>query len=423
MTEEQDPLDGGRLMERIAALRAISETEGAYTRRYLTPEHRRAADLVAEWMRAAGLEVREDAVGNVTGRLAGADDAAPALLLGSHIDSVRDAGSFDGPLGVISAIAVAEALARRDDKPSFPIEVIAFGDEEGLRFQSSLLTSRALVAPLSGDVLDRVGEDGETLRAAMRSYGLDPDKAGDAVRAPGSLRAYLELHIEQGPVLEAEELPVGVVSAIVGQAQLDVVVTGTAGHAGTLPMGKRQDALAAAAEAILAIERLPRDFPDAVATVGRLSVTPGASNVVAGEVRFTIDTRSPLDTDKEQIIAAIDAVLAAVGDKRGVTITTTLLGDNPATPCDDQLENALSAAAMAVVGRSRTLVSGAGHDAMALAEICPVGMLFVRCKDGISHNPAESVTPEDAETGTRVLLAAVERLAGSKASGPADSPG
>jgi allantoate deiminase len=399
-----------RIMARCEELRAISAEQDAYTRLYLTREHRAAGDLIAGWMEEAGLAARMDAVGNLIGRLEGLDPAAPALVLGSHFDTVRDAGTYDGQLGVTTAIEVAAALNAAGEAPAVPLEVHAYADEEGVRFRTMLLGS-GFVAWLEGaEILTRADAAGVTIAEAMRGFGLDPAWIGEARRRPGELRGYLELHIEQGPVLEAEGLPLGTVTGFAGQSRGTVTLRGEAGHAGTVPMRLRRDALAAAAEAVLAIESVARGTADVVATVGELSVLPGAGNVIPGEARLTLDLRSADDARRAEALAAIRAALDDIAQRRGVAIDLTVGSETSALACDPDLIAIVDRACEAVQGRALPLVSGAGHDAMAMARLCPVAMIFLRCEGGVSHNPAERVSEADAGAGFAALIHAVGQV-------------
>jgi len=268
-------INARRILERIEALAGCSAEDGALTRIFLTPQHRAANRLVAGWMREAGLEPRSDAIGNVIGRYEGERAGLPCLMLGSHLDTVRNAGRFDGMLGVVIAIECVEALHRAGARLPFALEVVGFADEEGVRFQSTLLGSRAVAGTFDTAVLDAVDADGISMADALRAFGLDPARIGDAARKRDEVLAYVELHIEQGPVLEREGLPVGIVTAINGAARYTVEINGEAGHAGTVPMHGRRDALAGAAEAVLAVERICGDRPGVVGTVGRLDGTLG----------------------------------------------------------------------------------------------------------------------------------------------------
>lgn len=397
-------------MARCAELRRISANPDGYERLYLTPEHQAAATRIGAWMIEAGLQAHMDAAGNVVGRLDAPGAKGPALVLASHFDTVRDAGAYDGTLGVVTAIETVSALRQLGVAPPFPIEVHAYADEEGTRFHTMLLGSGFVTGLEGPETLNKADADGVTIADAMRRFGLDPGRIAEACRRPGELRAYLEVHIEQGPVLQAEDLPVGTVTGIAGQLRGSIRVTGTAGHAGTVPMPMRHDALAGAAEAILAIEAVAANDPALVATVGEIRAGPGASNVIPGEVRLTLDLRSADDARRAAALQSIRARLAEIAAKRSLVIELDVASDTPAVSCAPALVAAIDAASEAVQGRSVHLVSGAGHDAIALARLCPVGMIFVRCKGGVSHNPAESITEADAGAGCATLTRAVENL-------------
>ncbi|HEY5208099.1 MAG TPA: allantoate amidohydrolase [Stellaceae bacterium] len=402
---EADPLAGigERLLAEADLLGAITEQDGTVTRTFLTPQHRLAADRVMQWMGEAGMAVSLDDIGNVVGRYEGDRPGLPALLLGSHLDTVRDAGKYDGILGVLTAIACVGALHRRGERPPFAIEVIGFGDEEGVRFQSTLLGSRAVAGTFDMNVLERADSGGVAMKDALVAFGLDPSRIAAIARRRDAVLGYIELHIEQGPVLEAEHLPVGIVTSIAGSTRALFEIVGEAGHAGTVPMKLRHDALAAAAEIILAIEARARDNPSLVATVGRIEASPGAVNVIPGKAAFSLDLRSPDDATRHGAYTDIVAAAHRIARKRGVALTLDRTLESPAVACSGWLMVEIERAIAALGLMRRRLASGAGHDAMAIASLCDVGMIFVRCKGGISHNPAESITAEDAETGARVL--------------------
>ena len=386
--------------------------DGLY-RGYLTPAYHAAHNAVTEWMTAAGMVVRRDAAANLIGRYEAVTPDAPALLIGSHLDSVRDAGRYDGPLGIMLGIEAVSALHERGQRLAFAIEVIAFGDEEGSRFPAAMLCSRAVAGTLAAEALDLVDGDG----IALADAGVDLTAYRTAARSPASVVAYLEAHIEQGPLLEAEHLAVGTVTGIASQARYAIEVRGTAGHAGTATMGLRRDALAGAAEMMLAVETIARkDASDLVATVGRIEALPGAPNVIAGEVRFSLDVRSGDAARRDRAAEAILDAIHAIADKRCLDRTIERIHDLPASPSDPALMDLLDAATAAAGQPARRLVSGAGHDAMAMAALCPTAMLFIRCKGGVSHNPAEHVDPADAEIALQVMLGFIERLGATFAS-------
>jgi len=387
-----------RVMARSDELAGISEEEGRLTRRFATPSLREAGKLVAGWMEDAGLVVSVDAVGNVRGRN-GVD--GPPLVLGSHLDTVRDAGRYDGPLGVLTAIEVADAA--RDEAGA--LEVVGFADEEGVRFSVAYLGSSAHRGSFAREWLLLEDADGVSLAEALGAIGGDGEEAARASIEP--IVGYLEVHIEQGPALEAEGLPVGVVSAIVGQTRVRVVLEGRAGHAGTVPAGLRADALAGAAELVLAVEAAMTATPGLVATVGELEVEPGASNVIPGRVELSLDVRHPDDGTRELALDRIQGAAEALAVRRGLRLDWSVAQTSRSTPMDGALV-ALLAAAIEDVGLPvRTLVSGAGHDAVVMGADAPAAMLFVRCRGGVSHSPLESVETTDVAVALDVLERAV----------------
>jgi allantoate deiminase len=397
-------IDAARIMQRCAALARHSELPGGLTRVFLSPEGVAASADVLGWMRDAGMQAQVDALGNVSGRYEAARPGAPCVMLGSHLDTVRDAGRYDGMLGVVTAIECVDSLHRQKLRPPFAIEVVAFGDEEGVRFGTTLLGSRAVAGILDPAVLETRDAQGLSIADALRAAGLDPAGLPAVARRKGDVLAYVELHIEQGPVLEAEGLALGVVTAINGFSRLRVTLSGTAGHAGTVPMHLRRDALAGAAECVLAVERIANAQREIVGTVGRLEAKPGAINVIPGEVMFTIDFRAPQDPLREAAVAeSVEAVQRVAGERK-LQAKVEPLQSMGVTPCAGWVMAQLDAAVAAQGVRVRRLPSGAGHDGMALKAIADIGMLFVRCRDGISHNPAESITADDAAAGARALL-------------------
>ena len=401
---------GPLIMQWLDELAECSEDPVELTRRYLTPEHAQAAEIVMQRMREAGMSAWLDAVGNVVGRFPGGRPGARRLILGSHLDTVRNAGKYDGALGVMLPIACLKTLHERGERPDYPIDVIAFGDEEGLRFQATLIGSRAVAGNFDPAVLTAVDEDGVRLREALREFGLDPDAVDEAGYRREEVAGFVEVHIEQGPVLEAEDRPVGVVTSIAGATRLRVEVMGRAGHAGTVPMHLRYDALAAASEAVTAVERICREMEGAVGTVGVLRTLPGAVNVIPGVVEFTVDVRAGTDEHRREALRRIDEAFAAIEERRGVLFDSVTTHETAARQCSPWLMRCLGRAVEAEGLDARELPSGAGHDAMAMAHLTDVGMLFVRCKDGISHHPAESMTEADAEVAARVMLRFLEEF-------------
>jgi allantoate deiminase len=404
---------GAAIVARLNELAAISDEGDALTRLYLSPSHRRAVDIVAGWMRSAGMSARVDATGNVVGRYESSQADSKTLILGSHIDTVRSAGKYDGNLGVIAAIQIVERLHREGRRLPFAVEVVAFGDEEGVRFPSTLVGSRALSGLFDPAALDECDAKGVSRWDALIAFGCDPSRVSGEAREPGRTLGYVELHIEQGPVLEAEGLPVAVVSAINGASRGHVVVRGESGHAGALPMTLRRDALAAAAEMILAIERRAKADVDLVATVGRIEVQHSATNTVPGLVTFSLDIRAPQDRSRKAAERDIIEAVASIARSRSVIADVDFAHDAPASTCDPHLSEALAASIARLGFKARRMPSGAGHDAMAFAGRIPFGMLFVRCRGGVSHNPAEYASQEDIDVGSRVLADFVDHFSDS----------
>jgi allantoate deiminase len=407
---------GDEIVGRINRLAAISETPDNLTRIFLTPEHRAAADLIMAWMVQAGMSAHLDAIGNVCGRYEGDRPGLPCLMLGSHYDTVRDAGRWDGPLGLITAISCVDDLNKRGKRFPFAIEVTGFADEEGVRFASTLLGSRAVAGTFNERVLASKDAAEISMREALVQFGLDPDHIGAAARVRGELLAYVELHIEQGPVLEAKGLPVGVVSAIAGATRMAARVTGMAGHAGTVPMELRRDALAGAAELITKIEELClTDGRGLVGTVGYIHATPGATNVIPGQVHFTIDLRAPTDVHRNRAVADIVRQIEAIAKRRKLELRLDVTHENRTVPCAPWLKAQVAEAVAAEGYPVFELPSGAGHDGMAMVDIADVAMVFVRCRGGISHHPDEHVELVDADAGARVLLRLIEDFRPQKA--------
>jgi allantoate deiminase len=403
---------GPGLMARLEALAAFTEVEGQLTRRYLTPAHAAAMRQVEAWMAEAGMTVRTDPLMSLFGRYEGREPGAAAIMIGSHIDTVLDAGRYDGNLGVLAAIAVVAELRDRGERLNHAVEVVAFGEEEGSRFSAHILTSSALIGAVGPELLDVRDAEGISVREALARAGGNAEAYRDCIRPKGEIAAFVELHIEQGPVLEAQGKALAAVTTVNGSVRSRVTVTGFAGHAGTVPMGQRRDALAAASEMILGVEDIGASEPDLVATVGRITALPGAQNVIPGRVAFTIDMRSPSDEVRDRAQAALVPALHEIAKRRGVDVDIDTYQRNAATALDPLVIDAVSAAIAACGQEPLQLPSGAGHDAMIMAKHCPSAMIFLRCRDGISHNPAESITAEDADLGVRALLGAVRRLDG-----------
>jgi allantoate deiminase len=391
------------VMRRCDELAACTEEPGMITRPFATPSLARAQDHVRGWMEEAGMTVTRDNIGNLRARYPGTADGV--LLLGSHLDSVRDAGRYDGPLGVMVAIAAVQRLHDAGRRLPFAIEVLAFADEEGLRFGATYLGSRSVAGRLGDDDLGRTDADGVTMADAIRNAGGNPDQIRDDRWDDQRPLGYVEVHIEQGPVLEQLGLPVGVVSAINGQSRYDLTFTGEAGHAGTVPMERRRDALVAASLFVTVVDH---HEPGLVSTVGKLSVRPGAANVIPGEVSLTLDVRSPSDEQRSEWCAKFLGVAEEIGRRRNVGVTIAPISERAAVQCSPRISGLLKQA----IGENAVEVpSGAGHDGVYMSEITDVGMLFVRCKGGISHNPAESVETADVAVAIDVLGHFLELLA------------
>jgi allantoate deiminase len=406
---------GDQIVERCRELAGVSEDAGRLTRRFATPAMARANAIVGSWMREAGMTVRIDAAGNLVGRRPGTSALAGTLLVGSHLDTVRDAGAFDGPLGVITAIALVQRLREEGVALPFAIDVLGFADEEGLRFGTAYLGSRAVAGTFEPALLDVVDGDGVSVRTALRAFGGDPPNvpgtSGSASRRGDVLLGYVEVHMEQGPVLEERGAPVGVVTGIAGATRAEVRFTGLAGHAGTVPMALRRDAAPAVAELVLACEAAARETAGLLATVGQLSVLPGAPNVVPGGAIAFLDVRHADDLVRSRAVEALRARAEAIATARGLGMSWDVRLDNPAVAVDAALTDRLAHAAEGLGLPDVRLASGAGHDGVALSALCGIAMLFVRCTGGLSHHPAEAVAPQDAAVALDVLYAFVRGLA------------
>ena len=394
-----------RIIARCREIAACTEVPGEITRLFLSPPMLEVHTLLRGWMEAAGMTVRVDAIGNLRGLWRGPTSESPRLLIGSHLDTVPNAGAFDGILGVVLGVAIIEELSGQH--LPFAIEVVGFSEEEGVRFSKPFLGSLALVGKFDANTLARTDRTGISVRRAIEAYGLDPAQLPAAALANETF-AYLELHIEQGPVLESEDTPLGIVEALVGQTRMELVFTGQANHAGTTPMHLRHDAMAAAAEWIVAVEDYANTHSGLVATVGKVEAAPGAGNVIAGKVTASLDVRHANDTAREASVIAILHLAETAAKKRGVHITSSKQLEQPAVPLDPHLTTLLSKAAAKAGFSARAMTSGAGHDAMILAPVVPSAMLFLRSPGGLSHHPDETVLPQDVEAA---LATAMEFLA------------
>jgi len=398
-------------MQRIEALAKISDEPGNLTRTFASPAMRRTNEFVGGWMRGAGMKTRTDAIGNLIGHYAGQKPGAKILLLGSHLDTVRNAGNFDGPLGVVLAVACVEELHRQKVRLPFAIEVIGFADEEGVRYQTGYLGSKVLAGCFDERDLRRKDADGISMADAIKHFGGNPAKLKSARLNPKTLLGYVEVHIEQGPVLEQRNLAVGIVTAIAGQSRFKISFTGHAGHAGTVPMDLRQDALCAAAEFIVAVENFARKTNGLVATVGQIHAEPGASNVIPGAATLTLDVRHRKDSVRLAGCAALQKLARRIAGARTTRMAWQSIQQTASVPCSPQLSGRLKRAVKRHQRELVTLPSGAGHDAAVMAQIIPAAMLFVRCKGGVSHHPAESVKPADVHTAIEVLEDFIQTLA------------
>jgi len=404
---------GARIIDLADRLARHSELPDALTCTYLTPAHRAAAKELMQWMQAAGMTVQIDGVANVVGRYAAAAPTEKTLIIGSHYDTVNDAGRYDGRLGVLAGLVIVEHLNRTGRRLPFAIELIAFSEEEGLRFSASYIGSSAVAGCFDRGLLARRDAAGVSLADAISSTGFDPVGIAGLARRREDMLGYLEVHIEQGPVLLQENLPLGIVTAIAGACRFEIAIIGQAGHAGTVPMGLRHDAAAAAAEMVLAVERRCTGIASLVGTVGKLRVPDGATNVIPGRCELSLDVRAADDGIRDAAIADLRNEFAAIAQRRGVAVDLTETQRTPAVMCSARVQ-ALFAAALAGLGlAARSLPSGAGHDAVNFGQLTETGMLFVRCGNGgISHSPRETITAADADLAARALLDVVVNYTG-----------
>ncbi len=399
----------GQALERCDDLARLTEEPGQITRTFLSYPMKEVHQLLSMWMREAGLTVRIDAVGNVIGRLEGAQDAR-TLIIGSHVDTVPNAGKYDGILGVMLGIALARAVQTTALTLPFALEVIAFSEEEGVRFGVPFLGSSAVAGSFPLDWVEKRDERGVSVAEAIGNFGLDASQIPYAKRASDSALGYLEIHIEQGPLLESKNLALGVVQGIAGQTRALLTFEGKAGHAGTTPMNLRRDALTAAAQVVLEVERVAKTTPGLVATVGQLEVTPGAGNVIPEKAQLSLDVRHLEDVVRERIVADLIDFAWQLARKRQLGLTHLMRLEQSASPCDELLSGFLGDA-LEDAGRKRfELTSGAGHDAMVMAQITRTAMLFVRSPGGVSHHPSESVQLSDARAALDVAYRLLEKL-------------
>lgn len=386
-------------------------SDGGITRLAFTKEDRQAIRMVGDLMKEAGLAVREDEVGNLIGRREGEEPNAPVVLIGSHLDSVFNGGIFDGSLGVLAGIEVLQSMKENSISTKHPIEVCAFRDEEGCRFNFSLLGSRGMTGTLKLENLGYKDNEGISLTEAMKDCGMNPEEFSKASRRPEEIKGYLELHVEQGKVLECANLPVGVVTGIASSLRLMVTVTGKADHAGATPMNLRFDALTAAAQIIGVVEKETRATQSSVGTVGQIHAYPGGINIIPEKVEFTVDMRDVSVEVGQQLERRILSQAEDICVQRGLTLQVDILQRNPPAPCSPEMINIIAESCQELGIKELHLPSGAGHDAMQIVNLCPIGMIFIRSQNGISHHPAEWSTPEDCTVGAKVLYQAVLKLA------------
>ena len=405
-----------KILHQCDQLAGISNMENGVSRQYLTPEHALCNRTVKVWMQTAGMRVWQDQAGNLCGRYESSNPEAKILLIGSHLDTIPNAGKYDGILGVLLAIEAVRLIDVAGESLPFHIDVLGFGDEEGTRFGTTLLGSRAVAGTWEPEWFDGLeDQEGLTLADALREFGCDPDEIGSASRAADDLLGYFEVHIEQGPVLEQQNQPLGVVPSIAGARRFEVKISGKAGHAGTVPMNLRQDALVAAASAIHKVEEIARRF-NIVATVGQLNCWPGATNVIPGECLFTIDIRSGRDMPRD---LAVSTIKSQVNDQildRKMEVEWKEIHRAPAVECASWMQRLIEESILGIDLQPVSIVSGAGHDAMSIADITDVGMMFVRCAGGVSHNPEESVNLPDVAAAMQALEKFIKNLTDKYAS-------
>jgi allantoate deiminase len=400
-----------RLARRLDQLARVSDERGAITRTFMSAAMRSANALVGGWMRGAGLSVRVDATGNLIGRTRAPARGAKTLLMGSHLDTVRDAGRFDGALGVLLPIAALEVVRSRGLALPFGVEVLGFSEEEGVRFSSGYIGSKGYAGRLGKSDLRLRDSEGISVQEALSGGRGGRFPPPGPAHSRGELIGYLEVHIEQGPVLESRGLAAAVVSAIAGQTRARIVFGGRAGHAGTTPMPLRADALAGAAEFVLATEAYARARRPLVATVGRISARPGSPNVIAGAAELSLDVRHPLDARRLAACAGLRKAGRRIAKKRGLSFSMEVTQDNGGVSCSRELTGLLARSVRASEGRCVSLPSGAGHDAVVVSSLAPVAMLFVRCRGGLSHHPDEFVARGDLEAALRIVVDFLGRLA------------
>jgi allantoate deiminase len=397
-----------RAVERCLMLSKISENDGSILRQYLTEEHSACNQKTAEWMQQAGMITWQDEVGNQWGRLVSTNPNAKRLIVGSHLDTVPNAGAYDGILGVMLGIELAALSHQQALELPFHLDVVGFCDEEGTRFSTTLIGSKALAGEFDTNWLALEDINGTSMASAMSTFGLDPNQVCQARLNSDELVGYWETHIEQGPVLEDQNQALGVVTAIAGAKRAMVSFCGQAGHAGTTPMNLRQDSLVAAAEFICAVEKSAKDCCHGeVATVGNIEAKPGAANVIAARSTVSIDIRAQQDLVLEQLIDVIQRQAESISKRRNVELEWQWVHAAPAVACDNDMMHTFLEACSINGENTPLLPSGAGHDAMAIASLCPIAMLFIRSPGGISHHPEEAVLEGDVAKALRVMYSSL----------------
>jgi allantoate deiminase len=413
-TSESAIARAAEVLARCQALARFSEDPGSLRRTFLSPPLRDCHEAICAWLKPLNVSTAIDAAGNLRALYPATTAATPRLLIGSHLDTVPNAGVYDGPLGVVLAVALLEELQAQNLHLPFAVELVAFSEEEGVRFGAPFLGSRALIGTLDENLLNRRDANGISIREAIHNFGLDPAQLPAAQIHPDNVRGYLEFHIEQGPVLDHLGLPLAAVEAIVGQSRLSITFTGVANHAGTTPMGARHDALAAAAEWMVAVENEAGRTSGLVATVGVINVLPGAANVIPREARLTLDIRHQSDTFRSDSLHALTTRAQEIATRRNLSLNIATLIEQSSVAMDPFLTAQIESAIRSAGCTPQRMASGAGHDAMILAERVPSAMIFLRTPGGISHDPAESVLPEDVARAIDCGVHLLKQLAASR---------
>lgn len=402
-----------RLKERFEVISRFGKIgDTGVCRPALSKTEREAFDVVAGWMEQAGMTVRVDHFGNLIGRLEGKNPHGPVLMIGSHLDSQPYGGRFDGTAGVLGGLEAVTTMAERGIVPEVPVEVVSFCDEEGWRFQKGLFGSRGITGRVEPEELELMDRDGITRRQALRDFGCDPDKLHESVYMPGQIGAYLELHIEQGPVLERQNRPVGIVSGIAGPLWLTVTLKGHAGHAGSVPMRERRDALVGAAEIVVALNRMVQEEEGVptVGTVGALRLFPNSPNVIPEEVEFTVDLRDIDMNRRRRIEERLCEAIAQSADRHGLAYSIRESANLQPRYCAEWMKRILHEESQAMGLEAPELMSGPFHDALVMADVCDFAMIFVRCRNGVSHSPEEYASYEDLALGTELLYRGALRI-------------